>query len=220
VVTSADVSAVFRELLAVIEREQASLDRLDAVVGDGDHGATMVLGLRAVVAALPEDGDERTPDLLRLAAMRFASVGGSTGPLWGTALLRAAQSLDAAPAADLAAFAAAAGAAADGIASRGRCQEGDKTVLDVMAPAARALDEAAAAGLAPAEALPKAVEAARAALERTRDLEPKRGRARRAADRSRGHVDPGGASAVLVWETLARQVDPRRAAQDQSRAGS
>src|SRR4029077_15294268 len=93
------------------------LDRLDAVAGDGDHGATMVMGLRAVTAALPGD-EEAGPELLRIAAIRFSSVGGSTGPLWGTALLRAAQSLGAAGSTDLPAIAAAVAAAAQGISHR------------------------------------------------------------------------------------------------------
>ena len=91
--TSGDLAAGARELLRVAESEQARLNQLDAVAGDGDHGATVVMGLRAVVASLPDDPAMPAAELLRLAAERFASVGGSTGPLWGTALLRAAQSL-------------------------------------------------------------------------------------------------------------------------------
>ena len=131
--------------------------------------------------------------MLRLAAERFASVGGSTGPLWGTALLRAAQSLESSRASDLPAMAGAAEAAAAGIAMRGRCEEGDKTLLDVMAPAARALRAAASARAAAIEALTA-----------TRDLIPRRGRARRFGDRSLGHEDPGAASALIVWEVASR----------------
>jgi phosphoenolpyruvate---glycerone phosphotransferase subunit DhaL len=204
-VSGADVRAVFADVARAIEEHQAELDRLDAVAGDGDHGATMVMGLRAVAAALP-DGEEAPAELLRIAAVRFASVGGSTGPLWGTALLRAAQSLGAAATADLAAIAAAAEAAAQGIADRGRCAEGDKTLLDVMAPAARALSAAAANGTDPASAAAQACDAARAGLEATRALEPRHGRARLASERSRGHEDAGAASALLVWETAAQRV--------------
>jgi phosphoenolpyruvate---glycerone phosphotransferase subunit DhaL len=204
-VSGADVRAVFADVARAIEEHQAELDRLDAVAGDGDHGATMVMGLRAVTQA-PPDGDEPPAELLRMAAARFASVGGSTGPLWGTALLRAAQSLGAAERADLAAVAAAAEAAAQGIADRGRCAEGDKTLLDVMAPAARALSAAAANGADPATAAAQACDAGRAGLEATRALEPRHGRARLASERSRGHEDAGAASAVLVWETAARRV--------------
>ena len=204
-VSEEDVRAVFADVARAIEEHQSELDRLDAVAGDGDHGATMVMGLRAVTAALP-DGEEAVAELLRIAAVRFASVGGSTGPLWGTALLRAAQSLEGAGTADLSAIAAAAEAAAQGIADRGKCAEGQKTLLDVMAPAARALSSAAASGAEPATAAAQACDAARAGLEATRALEPRHGRARLASERSRGHEDAGAASALLVWETAAAQV--------------
>ena len=202
--TSRDLAGGFRELLSAVETEQARLDQLDAIAGDGDHGATVVMGLRAVVASLPAEPEMPPAALLRLAAERFASVGGSTGPLWGTALLRAAQSLERSQASDLPALAGAAEAAAAGIAMRGRCEEGDKTLLDVMAPAARALRAAADAGLTPAEAAASARGAAAEGLAATRDLIPRRGRARRFGDRSLGHEDPGAASALMVWEVAAR----------------
>jgi dihydroxyacetone kinase-like protein len=204
VVTSRDLTGGFRELLRAVEADQARLDQLDAIAGDGDHGATVVMGLRAVVASLPAEPDISAAALLRLAAERFASVGGSTGPLWGTALLRAARSLEAGEAGDLAAMAGAAEAAAAGIAMRGRCEEGDKTLLDVMAPAARALRAASDAELTPAEAAASARDAAAEALAATRELTPRRGRARRFGDRSLGHDDPGAASALLAWEVAAR----------------
>jgi dihydroxyacetone kinase-like protein len=203
-VTSRDLADGVRELLRVIESEQARLDQLDAIAGDGDHGATVLMGVRAVVASLPAEPDVSAAAVLRIAAERFASVGGSTGPLWGTALLRAAQSLERSQGSDLSAMAAAAEAAAAGIAMRGRCEEGDKTLLDVMAPAARALRVAAEAGLTPSEAAEDARAAASQALAATRDLTPRRGRARRFGDRSLGHDDPGAASALLVWEVAAR----------------
>ena len=203
--SAAQARDAFADVARAIEERQAELDRLDAVTGDGDHGATMVMGLRAVTAALPEDEDS-VAELLRIAAGRFASVGGTTGPLWGTALLRAAQSLGGAGATDLPAMASAVAAAAKGIADRGRCVEGDKTLLDVMGPASRALSAAAARGADPAEAVRQACDAARAGLAATRDLEPKHGRARLASDRSRGHEDAGAASAVIVWETAAAYV--------------
>ena len=203
--TAAQARDAFADVARAIEERQAELDRLDAVTGDGDHGATMVMGLRAVTAALPEDEDS-VAELLRIAAGRFASVGGTTGPLWGTALLRAAQSLGGAGATDLPAMASAVAAAAQGIADRGRCVEGDKTLLDVMGPASRAFSAAAARGADPAEAVRQACDAARAGLAATRDLEPRHGRARLASDRSRGHEDAGAASAVLIWETAAAYV--------------
>jgi dihydroxyacetone kinase-like protein len=205
VVTAAQARAAFEDVAHAIDEHQAELDRLDAVAGDGDHGATMVMGLRAVTAALPEDQDS-VAELLRIAAIRFASVGGSTGPLWGTALLRAAQSLGGTGTTDFPALAAAVEAAAQGIADRGKCAEGQKTLLDVMGPASRALSTAAASGNDPSTAVRLACDAARAGLAATRDLEPQHGRARLASDRSRGHEDAGAASAALVWETVAAQM--------------
>ena len=201
--TAAHVREALADVLAEMEREQAALDRLDAVVGDGDHGATMVMGLRAVAAGVAAKPGVTVADVLRTAAHRFASVGGSAGPLWGTALLRAAQSVERADACDLRTMAAAAQAAAAGVAERGGCAVGEKTMLDVMAPAADALAAAAAAGATPAEAVRAARAAASDGLERTRELEPRRGRARLAAGRSRGALDPGAASAEVVWRTAA-----------------
>ncbi len=209
-VSAADVIAFFERFLATIEREQARLDRLDAVAGDGDHGATMVIGLRAVVGALPADSDAAPAELLRVAARRFASVGGSTGPLWGTAILSAAQSLDGNPSPDLRAMAAAVAAASDGVARRGECSEGDKTMLDVMAPVARALGEAADADLETTQAVSAAQEAAAAGLARTLHLSPRRGRAERAADRSRGHADAGASSVLLAVDVVAELVAAKR----------
>lgn len=189
-VTADDTVVAFRRVLRATEEAQAELDALDAVTGDGDHGVTMVLGWRAVVEAL-DAASPATPDVaLRIAAEAFAGVGGSAGPLWGTALLRAARTLAAGDGAP-----AVAQAAVDGMCERGRCAEGDRTVVDAMAPAARVI--ANEGGLAAAAAA-AAMGAARTAL-----LEPRRGRAALAPTRARGHVDPGARAAAIFWEALA-----------------
>src|SRR5579863_6734515 len=102
---SVDLAGLFEAVRDAVESHQGELDRLDAVAGDGDHGATMVMGCRAVTEAVaaaltrsPPPSPSLSPsETLRTAASAFASVGGSTGPLWGTALLRAARSLDTNP---------------------------------------------------------------------------------------------------------------------------
>ena len=166
------------------------------------------MGLRAVVACLPDDPDMPAAALLRLAAERFASVGGSTGPLWGTALLRAAQSLESSQSTDIAALAGAAEAAASGIALRGRCEEGDKTLLDVMAPVARALR--AAAGRVRHPQRPPSARASRRRRARgnagpdapTRSSSPLR------RPLAQANEDPGAASVLLAWEVAARLAAP------------
>jgi phosphoenolpyruvate---glycerone phosphotransferase subunit DhaL len=188
-------------VLARTEAAQPELDRLDAVAGDGDHGVTMVLGWRAVVAGMRRDA---TPGaLLRAAGADFASVGGSSGPLWGTALLRAGRALGDERAVDLPAAHAAAAAALAGMCERGRCAEGEKSVVDALAPAVRALADAAVLQLPAAEALRAAAGAAAAGCDATRLLPALRGRASRFPDRAVGHPDAGAASCVILWEAAA-----------------
>jgi dihydroxyacetone kinase-like protein len=193
---------------AAIEANQEALDGLDAVAADGDHGATMVMGWRAVSAAVADRGDEPPAAVLRAAASAFASVGGSIGPLWGTALLRAARAVDGCDPLSAEDGLRAVQAAYEGMAERGRSEEGDKTLLDVAGPASRELAVRLGAGEDPAAALRGAADAAEEAAEATAELTPRRGRARRLADRSRGHVDPGGASTALVWRVAAGTLAP------------
>jgi dihydroxyacetone kinase-like protein len=195
VVTAADVVAAAARVLRATEEAQAELDALDAVVGDGDTGVTMVLGWRAVAAALDGAEPESPGAALRSAAEAFADVGGSAGPLWGTGLLRAGRALGDEPEVGAPALARAAEAAVVGMRERGRCAEGDCTLVDAMAPAARALAEGGDVHAAAA--------AAAAGAAATASLEPRRGRAARAAERARSHVDPGARAAAVFWWALA-----------------
>jgi dihydroxyacetone kinase-like protein len=197
-VVSIGTIAVVEGLARVLretEAAQAELDRLDAVAGDGDHGVTMVLGWRAVVTVLTERRPASPGDALRRAAEAFAGVGGSAGPLWGTALLRAGRALGDAAVADAAALAAAAAAATQGMAERGRSALGERTVIDSMAPAAEAL---AAGG-----DLRAAADAAAAGALATAELEPRHGRAARNPERLRGHVDAGAHACAVFWSAIA-----------------
>jgi dihydroxyacetone kinase-like protein len=200
--TDAVVAALDR-ILRATETDQRELDRLDAVVGDGDHGVTMVLGWRAVAGELATEPPDSPGDALRRAAQSFAAVGGTAGPLWGTALLRAGRALEDVAFVDVAAAARAAAAAAEGIAQRGRCREGEKTLLDAMAPAARALAAAAERGDDLPTALTGAAEAASEGAERTSSLAPEHGRAARAPERSHGHVDAGARACAIAWAAVA-----------------
>jgi dihydroxyacetone kinase-like protein len=193
------VVSFLERVSAHTERAQAELDRLDALAGDGDHGVTMVLGWRAVGVALA-GAEVATPgEVLRRAASAFADVGGSAGPLWGTALLRAGRALGDATELDVASLAAAAASATQGMEERGRCVEGDRTVVDAMAPAAAALAYAARTGARMCDALNAAAAAAAAGAAATADLIPRRGRAARAPERVRGREDAGARAAAVFW---------------------
>lgn len=200
------MASLCQAVLGEIEQRQAAFDRLDQIAGDGDHGATMVLGARAVVVAMHDAEEASLGELLKRAAAAFASVGGSIGPLWGSALLRAGQTLGDDPHPSAQAFAAAAASACEGVRERGRVAEGDKTLLDILAPATAALQESVASGADRAALLDAVAGAAHAGLIGSIDLVPKRGRSRRFGGRSVGHEDPGAASAYCIIDVLCRTL--------------
>lgn len=185
------------------ERSQRELDQLDAVAGDGDLGVTMVLGWRAVSGDLASSPPSSPGAAFKQAAESFASVGGTAGPLWGTALLRAGRALGDALELNISNVARAAAAAVSGMSARGRCEEGMKTVVDAMAPASRALQDAVRRRAQLGVALSMAAHAAAKASEETAFLTPQRGRAARVPERSRGHVDPGAAACAIFWAAVA-----------------
>ncbi len=201
---SADAAAVHSALLRALqatENGQEELDRLDALAGDGDHGVTMVLGWRAVAGALAAAPPHSPGAVLRAAAQAFAGVGGSAGPLWGTGLLHAGRALGDTRQVGLAELAGAAEAAVEGMCRRGRCEQGDRTVVDAMAPAAQALRAATRDGDL-VTALRGAAAAAAAGADATASLVPRRGRAARAPDRVLGHPDAGARAAAMFWAAV------------------
>jgi len=196
------VVAAFARVLAATEAAQAELDELDALAGDGDHGMTMVLGWRAVVAALDADPPASTSNALRTAARAFADVGGTAGPLWGMALLSAGRVLGDADV-DTAYAATAAGAAVGAMEEIGRATIGDRTVIDAMAAARDALDTAVKRGAPLDEALRDAASAAAAGAEATAAMEPRVGRAALNPDRVRGRPDAGARAAAIFWAAVS-----------------
>lgn len=203
-VDSAALRAALTRCRVVVERHAAYLTRLDTVLGDGDHGDNLVIGFRAVDALLAELPDETLPgELLRAVGHRLvAAVGGASGPLYGTAFLEAAARADDAPALDGAAMAAMLRAAADGLARRGRCAVGDKTILDTLAPATAAFETAQAGGRSLPEAYALAVRAGRDGARSTRAMVARRGLALRLGERSAGHLDPGAVSCALLLRAM------------------
>jgi dihydroxyacetone kinase-like protein len=199
-VDAAALRAGLRRCGGVVGRHAPGLTRLDAVLGDGDHGDNLVIGFRAVddlLAGLPA----ATPpgDILRAVGHRLvAAVGGASGPLYGTACIEAGYVAGDAAVLDGPTLAAMLRAATDGLARRGRCRPGDKTILDTLAPAATAFEDAIDRGDDLAVAWRAAVRAGAAGMRATRDLVARRGLAMRLGERSVGHRDPGAASCLLL----------------------
>ncbi len=208
-ITAEDVVAFVGRAATTIARHEALLDRLDAALGDGDHGANMTTGLRAVVRALKDEAPAEAAGpldvgklLRRIGHTLVGSVGGASGPLYGTLFIEAGFALDGRHSVDLPTFARALDAGRAGLARRGRCALGDKTILDALEPAVHALVVGSATGLPPDEAFVRAARAARAGVRATIPMIARRGLALRLGERSRGHRDPGATSCFLLVRSM------------------
>ena len=180
------------------------LTDLDAAIGDADHGSNMRRGTLAVVEQLENEPASQIGEALRAAGMTLVStVGGASGVLYGTFLLRMATALADRATATAPEVIAALRAGLEGVRTRGHAELGDKTMVDVLAPTIDALDAAVASGASLADAASTAAIAAQAARDATTGLVARKGRASYLGDRSAGHVDPGAASAALFFAALA-----------------
>lgn len=198
------VRAALERCRDVVERHASYLTRLDAVLGDGDHGDNLVIGFRAVDELLAELPPDATPgELLRAVGHRLvATVGGASGPLYGTAFLEAGARIGDEPSVPVGELAAMLRAAADGVARRGRCAVGDKTILDTLAPAAEAFEAVLGAGAPVGQAYAAAIRAGARGMRSTRPMVARRGLAMRLGDRARGHLDPGSVSCLLLLRAI------------------
>ena len=202
--TGADLVAVLVRAERLLVRHRTLLDRLDAELGDGDHGENMSVGFGdAVRAVRPEDAVGDVGDLMRrLGHLLVAGVGGAGGSLYGTAFIEAGITVAGLTALSPEDSARAFNAAAEGLARRGRCRLGDKTIYDALRPAADAFAAAVAAGGGQDLAALAAARAARAGMRATLPLVARRGLALRLGERSRGHQDPGATSCYLLVRSL------------------
>jgi dihydroxyacetone kinase-like protein len=209
-----------RSAAARLHEEAAALTALDQAIGDGDHGINMDRGFSAIVAMLDDrppaaDGSSEaaaTADVVRAAGKTLIStVGGASGPLYGTAFLRAAAAVAAEQPSSAAAFVAAIEAAATGIGTLGKSTTGEKTMLDAIVPAAVAARAALDAGGDTASVVRAAAEAAATGSDTTIPMLATKGRASYLGERSIGHRDPGSASAALLLRTLADAIGARSA---------
>jgi dihydroxyacetone kinase-like protein len=190
---------------AVFEHRE-ELTELDRQIGDGDHGENLSRGFTAVLARL--DALEVPPadigELLRLVATTLMStVGGASGPLYGTAYLRAAK-VSGVSQLDSGGVVALLEAALEGIVVRGKAAPGEKTMVDAWTPAVAAAVAAAGSGAAPDRVLADAADAAELGSQATVPLLATKGRASYLGERSIGHLDPGAASSAIILREAAR----------------
>ncbi|MEU3279096.1 dihydroxyacetone kinase subunit DhaL [Streptomyces antibioticus] len=178
---------------AAVDREAEHLTALDSPIGDADHGSNLRRGFLAVTAALEKEAPDTPGAVLVLAGRQLIStVGGASGPLYGTLLRRTGKALGDAAEVSEERFAEALDAGVDAVMRLGGAAPGDKTMIDALVPAVAALDEGFGAAAAAAER----------GAEATVPLQARKGRASYLGERSIGHQDPGATSAALLVAAL------------------
>ena len=184
------------------------LTELDAAIGDADHGTNLTRGMDAVMAVLDaDDAPDTAASMLKAVGMKLVgTVGGASGPLYGTFFLRAAAVAGDAETLDAETVLGMLRAGVEGLAARGKANLGDKTMVDALSPAVEALADSVGNGGDLTAGLRAAAEAAATGREATTPLEARKGRASYLGERSKGHTDPGAASATMLVEALADAV--------------
>jgi phosphoenolpyruvate---glycerone phosphotransferase subunit DhaL len=204
-VSTAALDRWIRGFAVLIDENKEVLTDLDAAIGDGDHGANMDRGMRAVVAALNDTTPATASALFNKVGMTLVStVGGASGPLFGTLFLRVGASFGDTSEVSLAQLAAALRAGLDGVVARGKAEAGDKTMYDALAPAVNALDTAVSEGVDKADALKAALFAAESGRDATTPMLARKGRASYLGERSIGHQDPGATTVALLMAAATR----------------
>ncbi|MDX2848223.1 dihydroxyacetone kinase subunit DhaL [Streptomyces sp. PA03-3a] len=204
VIDTAFLRRWFTAAASVIEREADRLTELDSPIGDADHGANMRRGFIAARTAVEKEPPDTPGGVLVLVGRQLIStVGGASGPLYGTLLRKAGKALGDARQVAPEQLAQALRDGVDGVAQLGGAAQGDKTMLDALAPAVETLTFALDKGAGLAEALSAAAIAADEGALATVPLLARKGRASYLGERSIGHQDPGAASSALLVGALA-----------------
>lgn len=205
--TADGVVAALRAGAHSVSEYRDELVSLDREIGDGDHGENMDRGFRAVASQLELSPPGSPAEAVKAAATTLiSSVGGASGPLYGTAFLRASSALGDVGELDGGVVAGALRAALEGVTARGKAVTGDKTMVDALSPAVEAARSAAEAGESPAKVLAAAADAAHEGARATEPLVARKGRASYLGERSAGHVDPGARSTALLLTAFAESA--------------
>jgi phosphoenolpyruvate---glycerone phosphotransferase subunit DhaL len=207
VITIDQLTGWLRRYHDLVIKNQAELTQLDSAIGDADHGINMARGMTAVINKLERDRPAQANELFKAVAMTLVtSVGGASGPLYGTFFLRFASAAGPATELDAAALDLALRAGLTGIVERGKAAVGDKTMVDALSPALDAIEAVIKNGGDLGAAVRAARDAAAAGRDTTVPLVARKGRASYLAERSAGHMDPGASSMTLLFDALAAEI--------------
>ena len=207
VITIHQLTGWLRRFHELVIKNQNELTELDSAIGDADHGINMARGMTAVIGKLDGEQPPHVNDLFKMVAMALVtSVGGASGPLYGTFFLRFAGAAGPATELDIEAVAMALDAGLTGIMERGKAEPGDKTMVDALSPAVDAMEAVIKSGSDLDTAVTAARDAAAAGRDATVPLVARKGRASYLGERSAGHMDPGAASMSLLFDALADEL--------------
>jgi len=203
-ITTEDTLRWLKQLAQALHENRDYLTQLDSPIGDADHGINMDRGFKAVTEKLPAMASMDIGSILKTVGTTLVStVGGASGPLYGTAFLRAGMATSGKLELYEADFVGMLEAALEGIKARGKAQPGEKTMVDALTPALAAAKEAEAQNLGLSQMLRRASDAAEVGMKATIPLLATKGRASYLGERSIGHQDPGATSSWLLLKTLA-----------------
>jgi phosphoenolpyruvate---glycerone phosphotransferase subunit DhaL len=206
-VTTAALTDWVRAFADLVSDNRDHLTALDSAIGDADHGSNMDRGMKAAVAALEESDPATAGAVLTKVGMTLVStVGGASGPLFGTFFLRMGTSLGDSQTVTPQQFSTALRAGLEGVVARGKAEPGDKTMYDALAPAVDALDSALSESVDLPTALARAWAAAEAGRDGTTPMLARKGRASYLGERSVGHQDPGATSVALLLQAASESV--------------
>jgi len=207
-ITAEHVTRFLEGVAARIKEHRDELTQLDSPIGDADHGINLDRGFTAVLGKLPTVADKDIGTILKTTGMTLVStVGGASGPLYGTAFIRAGMALADRYELTEGEVVAALEAALEGIIARGKANRGDKTMVDAIGPGIDALKEAQASGDDFPSAMRRAVAAVEAGMKATIPMLALKGRASYLGERSIGHQDPGATSAYYIAQVMLETIE-------------
>ena len=202
------VIEILTQIAVKIDENKGYLSELDATIGDGDHGINMSKGFKAVTEKLKEDDGVDIAGILKKTGMALVStVGGASGPLYGTAFMKSSMSISGKTEIDIKDFSNMLKDALDGIKMRGKATAGEKTMIDALEPALEAINKGIEQGLGSKEILKLAKEAAYNGVEYTKTIIATKGRASYLGERSIGHQDAGATSSAIILETIYEAIE-------------
>lgn len=198
-----EIIKIINKIADEITNNKLYLTELDAAIGDGDHGLNMSKGFEAVREKLEDEDGEDIGNIFKKVGMTLVStVGGASGPLYGTAFMKAAPVLNGKSEMNLEDFINALSASLEGVKMRGKSVVGEKTMIDAIEPALNALIKSKEQGLSVVECLDEAQKSAMQGVEKTKEIKATKGRASYLGDRSIGHQDAGATSSYLILKTI------------------